>query len=199
MGPGLGSGGQLVPVGLEPLWQRFCQYHELCLQQTSQVASIPSLVPSSVCCHSPAQNCCSVTGALQGVLAAPHCARLMKNTLLTGLITECFLPQHLLAQGSQAIEPTKGCLASEGEGSPQRNTKAVKYSPPSTELASRWPVLSGFGCVLRPQPRILSLFSQSDHVIFISALCSQGSLPEGSDLGIYKSTSKAPTCLPLVP
>lgn len=140
MGPGLGSSSWCL-WSFSLCGRGFCQYHELCLQQTSQVSSIPSLVPSSVCCHSPAQNCCSMTGALQGVHSPSLCQadekQLYWQASLLSASSLSVLPQHLLAQGSQAVESAKGCLASEGEGSPQRNSKAVKYPPPSTELASR--------------------------------------------------------------
>lgn len=56
--------------------------HGLRLQQTPHVPSIPSLCPQVFRCHSPAQNCCSVTGALRAVLTAPHGARLMKNSFI---------------------------------------------------------------------------------------------------------------------
>lgn len=90
-------------------------------------------------------------------LTVPDCGR---RALLTGLITERFPPSASPGSGLSGCRASQRLPGLREERAPTRKAKAVKYPPSSRKLASRWPVLTGLGCVLRPQPRILSLFSQ---------------------------------------
>lgn len=141
---------------------------EALLSTVECICNIPSLAPPNVCCQSPAQYCCSVTGAL-------HCARLIRNSSIDSLITECF-PLSISWLSARGPRASPRLLGLREEGSSQsRKAKAGKaflfLNRTGQQVAG---VLTGFGCVLRLSPMSLPFSVSGDHVIFISALCDQG-------------------------